>query len=168
MAKKKSSKKTNSLIMKGVTALSSVLVLVFMFLNELVIKVKSSTLITKESTTKTEVSFFKVLFNEDYASLRENFSLTTTIMWIVFVLAVVSLVAAVLAFVASKGALLSKVSGVLLVLAMLLLFVVNFEKNTVDLYVAKGETSVSNITVLYFVSLVFSGLGLVSSLNVKD
>ena len=51
---------------------------------------------------------------------------------------------------------------------MLVLFVVNSDKATLSvLGLASAETWISNITVLYFVSLVLSVGGLVSALSLK-
>lgn len=167
MAKKKSD--STSLIKKGITLVAAVVAFIFFFLEMLAIRSKGS-LLNVETESKEGVKFFDLLFNEDYASVRENLSTTNIVLWVVFILTILAVVAAVLAFVMKKGAKLSKASGVLLVLAMILLFVVNFDKaefNALGLGIAKAETWVTNITALYFASLGVSCVGLLSSLTLK-
>lgn len=167
MAKKKSD--STSLIKKGITLVASVVTFIFFFLEMLAIRSKGS-LLGFEKDSKEGVKVFDLLFSEDYESLRENLSTTNIILWIVFILAIVAIVAAILAFVMKQGAMLSKASGVLLVLAMALLFVVNIDKGEFDalgLGIAKAETWVTNITALYFVSLGISCVGLGSALTLK-
>ena len=129
------------------------------------IKVKSTNVLTGEHVDKEGVKFSSVLFSEDYEILREELSLATIIMWITFILVVLSVVVSAFAFFIKSGVKMSKFGGVLLVVAMVLLFVVNVDKVTLDVYVAKGETSITNMTVLYFTALVIS-IGSSISVNI--
>lgn len=169
MAKKKIKKDPMALVKKGITLAASVLVFIFMFLELLAIKSKGS-LFGKESDVSTEgVKLSDLLFNEDFEIVRENLSTTTTILWVVFALVVLAVVVSALAlFVRKKGSLMAKVGGALLVVAMVALFVVNTDKATFSvLGFASSETWVSNITVLYFVSLALSVAGLASAIALK-
>lgn len=168
MAKRKSKNKTTSLVRKGVALLASVVTFVFLFLEIIAVKTKA-TVFGKESVETEGVKFSEILFNEDYELLREELSLTTIVMWAVFVLALLAVVTTALALVMKKGAKFAKLGAVLLVVAMVVLFVVNFESPvTLDLLIAKGEVSITNITALYFVALVLSLGGLVSVAKLKD
>ena len=166
--KKKSAKNSMSLIRKGIALLASVLTGVFFFLEMLAIRTKTTSILGTESVTTEGVKFFDVLFGEDYYELlREELSLATVVMWAVFVLTIVAVVLTALAFIMKKGAMFSKLGAGILVVAMLLLFVVNFDVATLNIVIAKGDTNISNITALYFVSLLasFVGLGSVATLK---
>ena len=166
MAKKKTKNDSMSLIRKGIALAASVVTFVFFFLEMMAIRVKA-TVLGKENVSTEGVKFSDLLFNEDYEALREELGLATTIMWVVFVLAILAIVATALAFVMKKGSTFSKLGAGLLVVGMLLLFVVNFDVSTLDVYFAKGETNISNITALYFVSLALSVGGLASVATLK-
>lgn len=169
MAKKKIKKDSMCLLKKGVTLAASVLVFIFMFLELLAVKSKGS-LFGKESDVETEgVKFIDLLFHEDFEVIREELSTTTMILWVSFVLVILAIIlSAISLIVKKKGSLFAKVGGVLLVVSMLVLFVVNSDKATLSvLGLASAETWISNITVLYFVSLVLSVGGLVSALSLK-
>ena len=174
MAKRKSSKKNSmNLIKKGITLAAAVLTFVFLFLEVLAVKVKTvlfeGTALEKVDVGSEGVKFSDLLFNEDYSPFREELSLTTVVLWAVFILVIIALVVSVLSFVMNKqGTLLAKVGGGLLVAAMVVLFVVNFDKSAGGISgLATGETWVTNITALYFVSLVVSFVGLGSALTLK-
>jgi len=165
MAKKKS-KNNASLIRKVIGLVASVATFVFFFLEMVAIRTKS-TGFGKESVTTEGVKFSDVLFNEDYEIIREELSLATTVMWVVFAMVVLAVVFTTLSLIMKKGTAMAKFGSGLLLIAMVLLFVVNFDKVTLDLYVAKGETNISNITTLYFVSLAMSVVGFVSASGLK-
>ena len=169
MAKKKIKKDPMCLVKKGIALASSVLVLVFMFFDFLAIKSQAS-LLGKESNVSTEsVKLSEVLFSEDFEVVRENLSTTTMILWMTFIFVLLaSVICALSLFIKRKGSLCAKMGSVLLVLALLLLFVVNTDKATFSvLGFASAETWVSNITGLYFVSLVLSLVGLISTFSLK-
>lgn len=169
MAKKKIKKDPMCLVKKGIALASSILVFVFMFLEFLALKSKGS-LFGKESEVSTEgVKLSEVLFNEDFEAVRENLGTTTTVLWVSFIFVILAVVVCALSlFIKKKGSLCAKIGSVLLVAAMLVLFVVNTDKATFSvLGLASAETWISNITALYFVSLVLSVAGLVSSLSLK-
>ena len=169
MAKKKIKKDPMCLVKKGIALAASVLVLVFMFFDFLAIKSQAS-LLGKESNVSTEsVKLSEVLFSEDFEVVRENLSTTTMILWMTFIFVLLAAVICALSlFIKRKGSLCAKMGSVLLVLAMLLLFVVNTDKATFSvLGFASAETWVSNITGLYFVSLVLSLVGLISTFSLK-
>ena len=170
MAKKKIKKDSMSLIKKGISLVAAAVTFVFMFLEMLAVSTRGS-LFGKEGDIASEgVKYFDVLFGDEaiYESIRENLSLTTIILWVVFVMAILAVAFCVISFLVKKGAKFSKLGSGLLFVAMLLLFVVNFDKASFSLGgLASSETWISNITVLYFVSLVFSGAGFVSALSLK-
>lgn len=166
MAKKSVSNDMMSMIKKGIALLASILTFIFFFLEMVAIRTKT-TVLGKESISTEGVKFFDILFSEDYETIREELGLATTIMWIVFILTIAAIVLTVLAFIMKKGTMFSKLGAGLLVVAMLLLFVVNADVATLDLYIAKGDTNISNITTLYFVSLVISIVGLGSVATLK-
>lgn len=166
MAKKKDS---TSIIKKGVTLLASVLVFVFMFLEMLAVKSKASILGFQQKEWSSEgISLYDLIFGEANESIRENLTTTNIVLWVAFVLAVVAIVAAALAFVMKKqGSTLARLSGGLLVLAMLALFIINFNKAEF-VWLGTGSTIyVTNMTVLYFISLVISVVGLASAASLK-
>lgn len=171
MAKKKSKNNSNSMIMKVVTLICSIIIFVFLFLEILVFKGKGNILGFNFSNSEDPetVSLSNFLFNEDYESLREELSTTTSILWIAFILVILSMIISLLSlFVKKQGSLLAKVSGFVLVVSMMALFIINLDKYTLDAgFLGNGELYLSNLTVMYFVSLAVSGVGLVSSLNLK-
>lgn len=166
MSKKKNKNSRVGLIRKGIALVSAVVTFVFFFLEIVALRTKS-TVFGKESVTTEGVKFSDILFNEDYEIIREELSLATTVMWVVFAMVVLSVVVIALSLIMKKGATMAKFGSGLLLIAMVLLFVVNFDKVTLDLYVAKGDTNISNITALYFVSLAMSGVGVVSTVGLK-
>lgn len=167
MAKKSSKKDSISLIKKGITLLAAVLTFIFMFLEMLAVKTKV-TLLGKESVNSEGVKLSEVLFNEDYELVREELSLTTVILWVAFIFTVLAVVVSALSFVMKKGSTFSKLGGILLVVAMLALFVVNLDKASGGVGgLFTGETWITNLTALYFVSLVVSIAGLGSALTLK-
>ena len=169
MAKKKIKKDPMCLVKKCIALAASVLVLVFMFFDFLAIKSQAS-LLGKESNVSTEsVKLSEVLFSEDFEVVRENLSTTTMILWMTFIFVLLaSVICALSLFIKRKGSLCAKMGSVLLVLAMLLLFVINTDKATFSvLGFASAETWVSNITGLYFVALVLSLVGLISTFSLK-
>ena len=92
MAKKKIKKDPMALIKKGITLVVSVLAFIFMFLENLAVKSKGS-LFGKESDVSTEgVKLSDVLFHEDFEVVREELSLTTTILWVSFILVILAVV----------------------------------------------------------------------------
>lgn len=165
MAKKKKTNNTMNLLRKGVALLASVVTFVFLFLEMIACKTKYINVLKDESEVETVgVKFSEFLFNEDYEAVREMFSTATTIMWIVFILVVVSVAVTALALFVKKGAMASKIGAGLLVLAMVLMFVINFDKVET---VLKITTWYSNMTILYFVALALSVVGLVSVAKLK-
>ena len=163
MAKKKKTNDSVSLIRKGIAALASVLTFIFFFLEMIAYKVVGKNVLTgKEVVDTTGVKVSEFLFSEDFAKLRETYSTANTILWIVFILTILAIVATVLAFVMKQGAMFSKIGAGLLVVAMLLMFIVGTDKT--ELITTNYFT---NITVLYFVSLVLSVGGLASVATLK-
>jgi len=162
MAKRKNK---NNTLRKGIALLASVVTFIFLFLEMIAIKAKV-TVLGKEGVETEGVKFFDVLFKEDYEMLREELSLTTIIMWAVFVLVIISVLLTFLGFVNNKG---TKLGSVLLLVAMLLLFVVNVEDPVkLNVLFAQSETSVTNITTLYFVALALSVCGFFASITSKE
>ena len=160
MAKKKKTNNMVSLVKKGIALLASVVTFIFFFLEMIAVKTKYVNVLKDESEVETAgVKFSEFLFSEDYEAVRETFGTATTIMWIVFILVIVSVVLTALAFFMKKGAMFSKVGSVVLVLAMVLMFVINFDKVETIL---KITTWYSNITALYFVALALSVGGFAS------
>ena len=171
MAKKKTkaSKNMVCLIKKGVALLAAVVTFVFFFLEMLAVKsVSSSSLFGNTKTTTTDgVTFAKLLFNEDYEIYREELGLTTVILWVVFVLVILSILALVASFVAKKS-IVAKFGAGVLVVALLLLFVVNLDKATIDFgSLGKKDTFITNITALYFIALGLSAAGLGATVTLK-
>lgn len=170
MAKKRSSKKSSiNLIKKGITLLASVLVFVFLFLEVLAIKSKGSLLGKESDTATTSVKFSEILFNEDYEIVREELGLTAIILWATFILVILSIATSLLSLIAKKqGTSLAKLGGGLLVVSMVILFAINLDKAEFSLGgFASSTTWISNMTSLYFVSLVTSIVGLGSALTLK-
>lgn len=165
MAKKKKINNTMSLVRKGIALLASVVTFIFLFLEMIAKKTKYVNVLKDENEVKTlGVKFSEFLFNEDYEAVRETFTTATTIMWVVFVLVVVSVIVTALALFVKKGALVSKLGAGLLVLAMVLMFVINFDKAE---SIIKVTTWYSNMTALYFVALALSVGGFASVVTLK-
>lgn len=164
MAKKSSKKNSVSLIRKGIAVLASVVTFIFFFLEMIAYKVVGKNILTgKEVTEKTGVKVSDFLFNEDYSKLRETYSTANTILLVVFVLAIVAILATVLGIVMKKGSMFSKIGAALLVIAMLLMFVINVDKTELI-----TTNSYTNMTALYFIALALSVGGLVSVATLKD
>ena len=163
MAKKKSKNNSVSLIRKGIAVLASVLTFIFLFLEFVAVKMKA-TVLGKEVAESEGLKYFDFLVNSDYEMAREEFGLATAIMWVVFVLVALAVVASVLAFVMKKGSKFSKVGAGLLVVAMVLMFVVNFDK----VEALSVETYITNVTALYFVSLALSLASAGAVVTLKD
>ena len=112
MAKKKKTNDSVSLIRKGIAALASVLTFIFFFLEMIAYKVVGKNVLTgKEVVDTTGVKVSEFLFSEDFAKLRETYSTANTILWIVFILTILAIVATVLAFVMKQGAMFSKIGA---------------------------------------------------------
>lgn len=164
MAKKSNKKNSVSLIRKGIAVLASVVTFIFFFLEMIAYKVVGKNILTgKEVTEKTGVKVSDFLFNEDYSKLRETYSTANTILLVVFVLAIVAILATVLGIVMKKGTMFSKIGAALLVIAMLLMFVINVDKTELI-----TTNSYTNMTTLYFIALALSVGGLVSVATLKD
>ena len=152
---------------KGIALVASLVTFVFFFLEMLAVKSVGSTSLFGggKSVTTTPVTFTKVLFGEDYANLREHLGTTTVVLWVVFVLAILSVLVLLASLLLKKNSnVLAKTGAVVLVVALLALFVVNIDKATLSIFgLAESETYVTNLTVLYFVALVFSLVGVVST-----
>lgn len=165
MAKKKNSNNSVSLIRKGIALVASIVTFIFFFLEMIALKRKYINVIKDEAEVETlGVKFSDFLFSEDYEAVRETFGTATTIMWIVFILVIASIALTSLAFLMKKGAMFSKLGAGVLVLAMVLMFVINFD--TVE-SIIKVTTWYSNITALYFVALALSAGGLASVVTLK-
>lgn len=171
MAQKKVKKDPLRLVKKCITVASSILVGIFLFLETLVFKGEGNVLgfNFSNSNNPETISPFNFLFKEEYETLREELNLAAVILWIVIILVVVSIVLSALSLLVKKqGSMLAKVGGCLLVVSMVALFVVNLDKVTIDAgFLGSGELYLSNLTALYFVSLVTSLVGLGSSLTLK-
>ena len=164
MAKKKRSNNTVSLVRKAAAVLASVVTFIFFFLEMITYKIVVKNVFTgeKETLSNEGVKVSDFLFNSDYESFREVYGTVNTILWIVFVLVIAAIVISALAFVMKKGAIFSKIGACLLVLGMLLMFIVNFDK-------PENITSYfTNITALYFVALVLSIAATASVITLKD
>jgi len=167
MAKRKTKKDSTNSIKKGITLVAAVLTFIFMFLEMLAVKTKV-TLFGKEAVNSEGIKLTELLFNEDYELVREALSTTTAMLWISFICVALAVVVSLLAFVMKKGNSFSKVGGMLLVVGMLVLFVTNLDKASGGIGgLFTGETWITNITTLYFVSLVASIVGLGSALTLK-
>ena len=166
MAKRKKTNKMAVLIRKGVALLASVLTFVFLFLEVISSKTKYLNVIKDKTEVETVgVKFSDFLFSENYETIRETFGTATTIMWVVFVLVVLSMILTAAAFLLKKGSLASKVGAGVLVLAMVLMFAINLDQVE---SILKVTTWYSNMTGLYFVALAFSVVGMVSVATLKD
>lgn len=163
MAKKKSKNNSFSLIRKGIALLASVLTFIFLFLEFVAVKV-TATVLGNEVAESEGLKYFDFLVNSDYEMAREEFGLSTAIMWIVFALVVLAVVISVSAFVMKKGAKGSKLGAGLLLVAMILMFVVNFDK----VEALSVKTYITNITALYFVSLAVSLISVGAVATLKD
>ena len=109
MAKRKKTNKMAVLIRKGVALLASVLTFVFLFLEVIASKTKYLNVIKDKTEVETVgVKFSDFLFSENYETIRETFGTATTIMWVVFVLVVLSMILTSAAFLLKKGSLASK------------------------------------------------------------
>lgn len=171
MAKKKKKTSTNlvSLIKKGVALFASVVTLVFLFLEMLTVKSVTTSSIVGESKSVTTVktSFSDFLFNEKNELLREELGLTTVILWLVFALVILSVLVLVASFFAKKSVV-ARAGACVLVVALLMLFVANFEVYTISIgKLVETKTYVTNITALYFVALGLSIAGFGSVMTLK-
>ena len=98
MAKKNNS---NTLIRRAAALLASVVTFIFLFLEFLAVRTEVTAL-GEESVETEGLKFTKFLFNEDYEAVREEFGLTTVIMWFVFVLVILAVVITALALIMNK------------------------------------------------------------------
>ncbi len=149
MAKKGSSSSNAGLVKKGIALLCSVVTFIFFFL-EMISVVFVSELAGKSDSEGVKVS--DLLFNSDYESIRESFSTTTIVLWISFILVIVAMVLAILSFVMKKGSLFAKLGSLSLLVGLLLMFIINFDRVGGELL----TTFYTNVSVLYFVALVLS------------
>ena len=163
MAKKKKVNKSETLLRKGIALVAAVVTFVFFFLEMIAFKTVGKNLLTGKKvvdTTGVKVSDF--LFNSDYELFRETYSTANTILWIAFVLVVLSVVVLVASLLLKKnGSLLAKVGAGLLVLGLLAMFVINVDKTEVVV------TYYTNITAFYFVALALSLVGFASVVTLK-
>ena len=158
MAKKKIKKSKQSLVKKGIALFASLFAFVAMFLNLLNKKnVLEIAFNDEKSVEKVSVNFFKYLVDDGYQFQlwREQFSMATTIMWIVFVAVCISLVLTVLGMVMKKGSLFSKVGAIILVVGLLVLNLVNVDV----VEIANYTTHLTNFSFLYFAVLLSSFVG---------
>ena len=163
MAKKKKVNQSETLIRKGIALVASVVTFVFFFLEMIAFKSVGKNILTGKKvvdTTGVKVSDF--LFNSDYEALRETYSTANTVLWIAFVLVVLSVVALVASLLLKKnGSLVAKIGAGLLVLGLLVMFIINVDKTDVIV------TYYTNVTVLYFIALALSLVGCASVFTLK-
>ena len=163
MAKKKKVNQSETLIRKGIALVASVVTFVFFFLEMIAFKSVGKSILTGKKvvdTTGVKVSDF--LFNSDYEALRETYSTANTVLWIAFVLVVLSVVALVASLLLKKnGTLVAKIGAGLLVLGLLVMFIINVDKTDVIV------TYYTNVTVLYFIALALSLVGCASVFTLK-
>lgn len=163
MAKKKKVNQSETLIRKGIALVASVVTFVFFFLEMIAFKSVSKNILTGKKvvdTTGVKVSDF--LFNSDYELFRETYSTANTVLWIAFVLVVLSVVALVASLLLKKnGTLVAKIGAGLLVLGLLVMFIINVDKTDVVV------TYYTNVTVLYFIALALSFVGFASVVTLK-
>ena len=101
-------------------------------------------------------------YNSDYELFRETYSTANTVLWIAFVLVVLSVVALVASLLLKKnGTLVAKIGAGLLVLGLLVMFIINVDKTDVVV------TYYTNVTVLYFIALALSFVGFASVVTLK-
>ena len=163
MAKKKKVNQSETLIRKGIALVASVVTFVFFFLEMIAFKSVGKNILTGKKvvdTTGVKVSDF--LFNSDYELFRETYSTANTVLWIAFVLVVLSVVALVASLLLKKnGTLVAKIGAGLLVLGLLVMFIINVDKTDVVV------TYYTNVTVLYFIALALSFVGFASVVTLK-
>ena len=158
-------KKTNntSMLRKGIALLATVVTFIFFFLEMIALKTEYVNILKGESEFKTEgIKVSEFLFSDSitFKVLREGFSMVNTIMWSAFVLVVIAIVLTAMALIMKKGAMFSKIGAGILVLAMLLMFAVNFD-GEID------AIKITNITGLYFIALALSVVGFASVAKLK-
>ena len=163
MAKKKKVNQSETLIRKGIALVASVVTFVFFFLEMIALKSVGKNILTGKKVVDTKgekVSDF--LFNSDYELFRETYSIANTVLWIAFVLVVLSVVALVASLLLKKnGTLVAKIGAGLLVLGLLVMFIINVDKTDVVV------TYYTNVTVLYFIALALSFVGFASVVTLK-
>ena len=158
MAKKKKVNGSETLLRKVIALVASVVTFVFFFLEMIAFKSVGKNILTGKKvvdTTGVKVSDF--LFNSDYELFRETYSTANTVLWIVFVLVVLSVVALVASLLLKKnGTLVAKIGAGLLVLGLLVMFIINVDKTDVVV------TYYTNVTAFYFIALALSFVGFAS------
>lgn len=163
MAKKKKVNGSETLLRKVIALVASVVTFVFFFLEMIAFKSVGKNILTGKKvvdTTGVKVSDF--LFNSDYELFRETYSTANTVLWIVFVLVVLSVVALVASLLLKKnGTLVAKIGAGLLVLGLLVMFIINVDKTDVVV------TYYTNVTAFYFIALALSFVGFASVVTLK-
>jgi hypothetical protein len=158
------------LIKKLVGLGSSILCLILMLLR-FINYTSTSTLNSGSSITWDDgVSLFSFLFDEKYAVfdgtvaiLREAFGYSYVIMWISFVLCLISIILLVVGVFIKKG-IVSKIGSFMLVGAIILLFTIIFDRE-----VSGNTIRYLNIFSFGYVLIVLScSIGTVSTITLKD
>lgn len=164
MAKRRKKGNKISLFRKCIPLVASVVTFIFFFLEMLVVKGEVYNIFKGQNEVDSEgVSVIEVLFNEDYEFIRENFDTVTSILWIAFIVVIVSIVLTAFALIMKKSTFFSKLGSGLLVLGILLMFGINFYQ----LQILAIKTWISNITSLYFIALGLSVVGFASVVKLK-
>ncbi len=96
-------------------------------------------------------------------SLRNMFDFSYVMMWIAFCLIIVSILFLIGGLFTNKG-LISKIGSIILVVAMVCILVTSFE----DFKVGNTVIYLSVFTFPYIISLCLSGVGLFSTITLKD
>jgi len=159
------------LIKKCIGAGCALICLLLMFFKVFNYTSSSSVLNGDAITWSKGVSLYSFLFNGDLvvldspvSYLREMFGYSHVIMWISFVISLLSL--GVLVFgIFSKKNLFSKIGSIALVVAMALFITISFDSQPI------GDITVKYLSIFtpfYIISLIISVIGLFSTLTLKD
>ena len=168
---KKFTNKQLVLVKKCIGVGCALVCLLLMFLN--VFKYTSSSSLSSGSdiTWGKGVSLYSFLFNGDLfvldttvLYLRDMFVYSYVVMWISFVLSLLSLIILVYG-VFSKKNLFSKIGSIVLVVALGLFITISFDSQVVSSITIKY---LNVFTPVYIISVIISVLGLLSTVTLKD
>lgn len=159
------------ILVKKLIGLGSAVLCLLLMLIKFIKYTSTSTLVSGGSLTwESNISLYSFLFDKDYESfdgtisiLKEAFAYSNVVMWISFVLCVVSVIVLTVGVFVRKG-LVSKIGSFILIGAIVILATLIFDKETS----ANTVRYLNVFTIGYLLLIVTSGLGLMATVTIKD
>jgi hypothetical protein len=167
----KNMNKEKLILVKKLIGLGSAVLCLLLMLIKFIKYTSTSTLVSGGSLTwESNISLYSFLFNKDFEAfdgtisvLREAFEYSHVVMWISFILCLVS-VAILTAGVFMKKGLLSKIGSFVLMGAIVILATLIFDRETS----ANTVRYLNVFTIGYLLLIVTSGLGLMATVTIKE